>query len=1456
MKFLAAVLLVVPAALALSAEDAYKNHLRELHQGRSSPRSARHHRYSRPEGALRDFSGNRNNFCQGKGNHHNATTSAVHSTSSAVQSHTSTLIPATTSTSVAVVHVVSTSSTPKAEPTTTSTHAAATTSKTSAAPPATTSSTSSTGSTGTGNEATQADVDQYLSVHNTLRAAHGASAMTWNTTLAAAAQTWANKCVFQHSGGSLGPYGENLAAGTGTVTIANGLAMWSNEESSYNPSSPEASHYTQMVWKGSHQLGCALATCAGGTIFAASYGTSDFYVCEYYPPRTSLKQAQDRPSHTLISFNALRVNFLTFRLLRVAIFRNTALDVHTRRVSFSSQAFALVTPFRFGASFMASGGHKKILPNPNQTPPPQPASPTVPTSGSGRGQTGAPGRPVLRVNQACNACRKLKMRCDGPDSGSCSRCRTNNIPCVFEKVPKAQAASEQRLEALESQFSVMQSNMVEILSILRRNDSGGSDPPSASRATEPQKPSIGYPHRSDHSSSSSGGSSSTRPQLQTWDRASTGSIPTTSTLPSNSSVARQVSLLASQAQISSPFLSGRGDSSEKGQFSFGLAGAASNTQSPPSIPGGPFSTSSSNRNSGPSSAHHPPSDQSRFHYDYMTNRPSVGPLTSSLRTSPTDSVRPIRDLPSHHASQSFAAPFPPSSQRTTAPSPSTSSTVGSTGESSSKNSHTLPTAEYFARRDHPRNSNFDASAVTSAANSDDEGDIPTEAMVRPIHVLDTLANESQMELDGEDEQMSRSQISASPSASSNTTAPTIRPPKRKRPSFDFGHSHPSSGESPDAARPAPRRTWTGDHERSRSRGRRRKAEPKERGIRSGTAEVGASPLQGGNTPQQDAPIPPNAEASGAIEVEEDVAGSVSDNEEDDDNDLDVVARGLIPEEEARSLYALYFSGCYRVLACFNPATDTYESMRGRSAFCFCAILLVASKVEDAGNPKSATQLLLERECVQMARNTIYPFGGVDDDHVGILQVESVQAMLILAGWSHSTSGSGWLMAGHAIRCAVQLGVHKALPRLERRIARLAQNPSSPGPEAERVDEELFRKARTWCALYVIEAQTSFGTGRPTMMKDKSVLNARHVLLDHPQSIETDWRVTSTCELLALQGSVNDALGPLDGPVDEETIEIVNDGIRKFDDWLDEWDRKMGSSTSAESRKHAVGDFWRSSAAIQHSYAQLFTRSMALRYIKTTSDAQHISPEMKDLALSAIANARDCIGICVHNQSYRDGMRFAVAYTHTCAAFAAAFLLRFARLMPRDMDILETISLVEELVLVLGEVPASRFARALTTMLSHTRARLATEPVRRTPSDSALRSFNDDGVNRGRHTQYIPPVLPIGFNDITMQPQQLGDDLRANVEGPASEPSEPDPEAVLTLQQALASANDPAITDGSNVTFDDLQNLLGHGAWAPWFQNSMFGDIEQSQAGQSTSTDFGAPSATGTDSNHTFSWGLS
>jgi uncharacterized protein YkwD len=52
-----------------------------------------------------------------------------------------------------------------------------------------------------------ADVAAYLKAHNDFRAKHGARALSWDNTLAAKAQQWANRCQFKHSGGTLGPYG-------------------------------------------------------------------------------------------------------------------------------------------------------------------------------------------------------------------------------------------------------------------------------------------------------------------------------------------------------------------------------------------------------------------------------------------------------------------------------------------------------------------------------------------------------------------------------------------------------------------------------------------------------------------------------------------------------------------------------------------------------------------------------------------------------------------------------------------------------------------------------------------------------------------------------------------------------------------------------------------------------------------------------------------------------------------------------------------------------------------------------------------------------------------------------------------------------------------------------------------------------------------------------------------------
>jgi uncharacterized protein YkwD len=126
-----------------------------------------------------------------------------------------------------------------------------------------------------------ADAQALLDSHNRVRAQHCAAPLTWSPRLASAAQAWANSlraqgCKFGHSGGK---YGENLAAGTsGTLDGEAVTAMWYDEHKQYSfrngGFSMDTGHFTQVVWRGTTQMGCATTSC----------NNMDIWVCEYDPP--------------------------------------------------------------------------------------------------------------------------------------------------------------------------------------------------------------------------------------------------------------------------------------------------------------------------------------------------------------------------------------------------------------------------------------------------------------------------------------------------------------------------------------------------------------------------------------------------------------------------------------------------------------------------------------------------------------------------------------------------------------------------------------------------------------------------------------------------------------------------------------------------------------------------------------------------------------------------------------------------------------------------------------------------------------------------------------------------------------------------------------------------------------------------------------------------------------------
>lgn len=128
-----------------------------------------------------------------------------------------------------------------------------------------------------------------LAEHNRERALMGVEPLSWSPSLAADAGKWANQLSrtgrFQHSPEVLSPdgtQGENLWAGTpDRFTPEAMVSAWRREKRFYRPGMfPDNSvtgrvgdvgHYTQMVWRSSRTVGCAIAKGANEDILVCRY---------------------------------------------------------------------------------------------------------------------------------------------------------------------------------------------------------------------------------------------------------------------------------------------------------------------------------------------------------------------------------------------------------------------------------------------------------------------------------------------------------------------------------------------------------------------------------------------------------------------------------------------------------------------------------------------------------------------------------------------------------------------------------------------------------------------------------------------------------------------------------------------------------------------------------------------------------------------------------------------------------------------------------------------------------------------------------------------------------------------------------------------------------------------------------------------------------------------------------
>lgn len=139
--------------------------------------------------------------------------------------------------------------------------------------------------------------ERLLAAHNRERSAAGIPALAWDKALAAEAAAWGGALAasgeFEHAPdrGGEDPQGENLWAGTrGAYAPEEMVDGWIEEkryfragrfpDNSVTGDFADVGHYTQLMWRDSDRVGCALAEGAEEEVLVCRYRTAGNVVGE------------------------------------------------------------------------------------------------------------------------------------------------------------------------------------------------------------------------------------------------------------------------------------------------------------------------------------------------------------------------------------------------------------------------------------------------------------------------------------------------------------------------------------------------------------------------------------------------------------------------------------------------------------------------------------------------------------------------------------------------------------------------------------------------------------------------------------------------------------------------------------------------------------------------------------------------------------------------------------------------------------------------------------------------------------------------------------------------------------------------------------------------------------------------------------------------------------------------
>ncbi|GAA5977988.1 hypothetical protein JCM11641_004349 [Rhodosporidiobolus odoratus] len=406
---------------------------------------------------------------------------------------------------------------------------------------------------------------------------------------------------------------------------------------------------------------------------------------------------------------------------------------------------------------------------------------------------------------------------------------------------------------------------------------------------------------------------------------------------------------------------------------------------------------------------------------------------------------------------------------------------------------------------------------------------------------------------------------------------------------------------------------------------------------------------------------------------------------------DLVSKGLISDADARAAVSLWMSQCQPFCSVLNPAVDTYDSVRRRSAFLLNVVVYTALRAQGGNAPPSQILKDAAEETKRFARNAVFKPPLLED----------AQALCIMACYHQEP----YILSGMGLRLALSA-------RFETTWAQIEEH------GFHQTDDKAQRLASQFrCWLYILQLDTKHSrySGRLMLVQPgdlETTIQQADRFLSLPGAIQTDIRNVANLRLVGIERQISQDTARMGEAGLEQRLEYLHEIRGRITEWHAQYDHVL-----SQSEPSPLGWPRRSHSRMYWDANLFLVVSIFNQHLLEGSHA--ISKDLEQVARDGLRHARTDLQMVLASPVYREGMRWSGYLLRVDLSFAAIFLLKSAAAYPHLVNRDEVATEVQQVADLLHDLAGSqRYSSLLRVAREQYLARAAPSPMPGLPQDPA------------------------------------------------------------------------------------------------------------------------------------------